>query len=527
MAAKRKPRNQSSNDWRSPPSGYPMRDHRLILWLAAYFDRTPRATRLGLPESFLELTRLFGSHAVELAVSPAPGPQAVALHATDLDWRSGENATTLRTSTTELAAQPFWDRLRVLDTHGISWKTSARRGSGATLHEVWEYSIHQASDWSPAVAMFQIAVRHVADEDLLKTNDFVHSWFERWGRAGAFYARGGFTRLDDNPEIRDQPCWESHIASLIWSASAARTRPIVPGVYRYNFLDATRASLLDLDRVTDGCKKALYETRVRAAAGGVTITVGEISGTSALYLRTTGEDSLSEFSGNKYQEASLWLLYHFSRAGMLAIQNLEWMAEQPEAVEKQILSHRAREAGTTSVGRGGRKFARRIAELQITSPACLRESAQPDSSALLPGAEEIRRDNTTVFAIRAPGEVTGTGFYGAPVANSHLLSSPIRVGSLKPERALFEFDELRHGWDGEQREGPFAPPNRRLKQFKCPTCDGRNFALHTIFEYPPDFEDDLEGEHRSRPQDFFTWFWLHARCTACNWSGIAADIECA
>ena len=61
---------------------------------------------------------------------------------------------------------------------------------------------------------------------------------------------------------------------------------------------------------------------------------------------------------------------------------------------------------------------------------------------------------------------------------------------------------------------------------ECPTCDGRHFQLHAVCEYPTDL-DELDDDKKDRAEDFFTWFWVHAGCTGCQWSGIAASIECA
>ena len=118
--------------------------------------------------------------------------------------------------------------------------------------------------------------------------------------------------------------------------------------------------------------------------------------------------------------------------------------------------------------------------------------------------------------------------YGRGTRELPTLVGPVRVGSLKSERAVFEFDPAVDGWDGEgqsperllKREAP------RLRQFACPECKGRLFRLRAAFEYPLDDELADDPAAWARRQDWFTWFWLVGHCASCEWVGVVAEAEC-
>jgi len=99
------------------------------------------------------------------------------------------------------------------------------------------------------------------------------------------------------------------------------------------------------------------------------------------------------------------------------------------------------------------------------------------------------------------------------------------VGSLNPLRAALHFDARSHGWDGEFSEPSPAKAisQPRLAQLACPKCQGRLFDTWAGFE--PTEEEVSDEDGSPAVQDVFTWFWLVARCTACKWNAVVADIE--
>lgn len=426
----------------------------------------------------------------------------------------------LRSLTTEDGCR----ELDVLDTQDY-WSITASRGGGASKHDVWRIDSDPSYRAFAGKVELLLRCKHVSDTDLKQLNTVAREFFQSCERAGCFYGRGDFTSTVHHFLLGASPAPLGLIA-VAWTRSEARSKPIVPGVYRFNYLDASRRSLLDMAFFKKGIEDGMFAIDTRETEQGLLITAGEIDFASVMDDRPN-KSTLSYKTYELCEEEFLWLLHHFAKANMLAVQNLEWQAKYPMECKRRREESQAREAREKRERRANRSKRRTLAPRVVKVPRCLGNAASHAPNAKLPPELDGHlRAQHTPFAITGPDARKGVTLYGGASQHDDLVHSPIRAGSLKTDRALFEFDELCHGWDGEHREGEFRAPDRTMMQFKCPTCDGRHFQLHAVCEYPTDL-DELDDDKKDRAEDFFTWFWVHAGCTGCQWSGIAASIECA
>jgi hypothetical protein len=133
--------------------------------------------------------------------------------------------------------------------------------------------------------------------------------------------------------------------------------------------------------------------------------------------------------------------------------------------------------------------------------------------------------NCTQFSLIGPEGCAATTVFGVQRKDLTFVS-PICLGSPDQQRAWFTFNDAIHGYDGEMFPDLSRSP-RALRQLVCPTCSGRLFECSAVFEYPCDREGLEEDDLWARREDFFTWFYLVARCAACGWQRTVASVECA
>jgi len=87
------------------------------------------------------------------------------------------------------------------------------------------------------------------------------------------------------------------------------------------------------------------------------------------------------------------------------------------------------------------------------------------------------------------------------------------------------FDPRQDGYDGEIDSSAGMTGEGKPIEFPCPRCNSQVFEPVVQLSYSLDDEDwdELEG----RPQDFFTWFMLEAKCGSCGSSCEVTGYECA
>lgn len=166
--------------------------------------------------------------------------------------------------------------------------------------------------------------------------------------------------------------------------------------------------------------------------------------------------------------------------------------------------------------------------MQDHPPRCIASCAAVPSDEMESIARGAYGAYTTVFQIGGNDGRQEWPVWGHVESGHPMRSSPILVGSSQVDDAVFVFDEMRDGYNGEfdLAFGPdetAGPPT----EVSCPECGTNLLSLTAVFQYSGDNEELDEDDLIARRQDFFAWFALLARCSKCPWKGVIADIECA
>ena len=90
------------------------------------------------------------------------------------------------------------------------------------------------------------------------------------------------------------------------------------------------------------------------------------------------------------------------------------------------------------------------------------------------------------------------------------------------------FNPRKDGYDGEIDSSAGVIGNGTPSHFTCSECGNSVFMPAVSLEYSVEDEEmDEWDELAQRPQDFFTWFSLMAKCTQCGILNDITDYECA
>lgn len=507
MAPKR-----SLDSWKGPPSGYPDRDPRVWLQLRSWFAEAPEAQRLRPWVLFERLRDFFGDHRVELH---SVG-EAHKLFRTSDPWESSRYSVRLRTTLARLGEERAWESLGAALTTWLS--IGADRGGGAHRHQVWMFDFRPwVRDHSATMALF-IAGRHIADSALGECRALVRTFFEVSHNAGATYGNGNFVVKEPGSLLT---CVDPELITDTLQTPGDFWRTTVPWVYAFNLFGPDHLKRLGPIQQDFQILDSINDTPIMEEIGDALLVI-ERDIESCLIRAGAGDDGHLWIQTFTWK----WLLARCAKAGMLALQNMDWLEDERRRIEEYqrqqaLLRQRGREEQRK------RRTARSTWQARLTPnpPRFLRGIAVPVGRDSIGGRAGHGEHLRTQFNIRIPNADRALTLYGAAGMGTPLLVSPIRAGSPDAERAAFEFNLLRDGWDGEHA-GEVRPPRVRLRQWRCRACEGRHFHLAAAFEYPEDL-DDLEPDQKKRPEDFFTWFWLLARCAACGLEDLAADIECA
>lgn len=498
--------------WRSPVGGFPGRNPNLFLAVEAWLPRdTPLVAAPSLLRLFEMLVARLGDHRVTID----SWLKYKQLYRTGLGWRFQQYTASLHCLVSWLATAEAWRALEPIGSH--LFMIEAFRGRGQARQLVW------ALEWHTGCSPFSLRVRtsHFTKGEATEVNELVSQFLRAAADIGALYGRAGLVQRPDetrysSPEPNFEPTQKLHW----WERALETGRPVVPGVFRANLLDGARLKQL-------GGLDALKPLRV--GSEGLQV---ESHGTHALIWASRlaswhfeqpygvwGEDHIP-FAGEA-------LLHLFAKGGMLTVQNMDW-------VEQDIHEWRTHADPKTRPKAPKIKQTRArpqdwLARLQSRPPRWLAPCATAPRTALPAKLAEQFGPEYVHFAVEPPPGKPALTLYGAPTGDPVFVGSPVLIGSPTRERALAVFDQMDDGYDaqvlGDDRPPLAARPKRRLRQFKCPSCDGRFFTLRIVLEYTD--LDELEDNEKARAEEFFSWIWIVATCTGCAWAGVAVDVECA
>ncbi len=454
-------------------------------------------------------------------------------YSTPIPWRQSSNCGHAKLPLSRVDSPDLWRLLLDCSEDGFV-SLAAHRGGVATRHLVWSIDSAMSSHATQSIEL-HLAVRHIADRGARRADRLLREFFRLASLAAVRAGYGEFVRVR-RPEAfyfgdpdHGADRWLSN-AILATDLDHTQVDPLVP---RWCTL------------LTPGHLKALggfdsLHRRATAALapvhGGPYVQGGRPLPVDllpliqlvdcAIVLMSPLESMLAEGSGAYPRPglpcAVMWLLDEIARAGLHAAQRSDRFSLALERVrhdrEKATL-RRSRRRPEPVVPASAFIPAR----LEKDPPRCVRNGCVHDSSP--EGFPD--RFASPVFRLRPHDLGRDMTIYGRRTSDAETLGSPILVGSLDRDRSALFFDERVHGHDGEFNDPApdSARPLGRLAQFCCPKCGGRVFQTWVAFEFPDDLT--LSGERAARPQDYFSWFWLSARCAACSWAGMVADIECA
>lgn len=532
MAAAKK--DDDATTWRSPAQGWESSQPDLELRLETYYRELPDLADLHAWELMAQLATLLGPHRLELHSHA----EAKALYNTPADWRSsgGSSGGTLRLSTHDLATEAFWRGVMAPITKD-GWRFTACRGGGATRHRVWSLKM-EAYPRSPVQLRFNLMLRHVHPSAAPEVQEFALKFFALAATSGdCVYGRGELLRWEDDEDtiggsLGAGGTLDRLVKRELWRDAPIVEKPLVPGAFWANFLG--NAHMDKLGSATELRERRLRITTIEGVGyrpkfltfpnGHCLVLLGPLE---AFHLQRTSNWDWNH--AHSFAMAATWLTHEYGKAGLLVEQELGWYDRVLRDWEEQravIAARSAADAADEYSPVQGADAVEYMTYFWQNPPRCVRPVA-----AVADPKDTHDEDNrfhalTTHFYIRPDGHDEAYTVYGRPTRESPLLASPIRIGSPKADRAVFAFDAASDGWDGEWRDKTLPSPPARMKQLVCPSCQGRLFRLRAAFEYPGD-DEGLDDSARERRQDFFTWFWLVARCASCGRRDVVADVECA
>lgn len=117
----------------------------------------------------------------------------------------------------------------------------------------------------------------------------------------------------------------------------------------------------------------------------------------------------------------------------------------------------------------------------------------------------------------------------SPAAPStQIFAAPISLACRACGNTQQIFSPACDGHDGEAGCSAGVLGSGEPVEFPCAKCAETAHSVAVSLEYSiGDEEMEDEEDFAARPQDFFTWFSLHARCTKCGHLADVTDYECA
>lgn len=507
---------RATSQWRSPPSGYPNRDPRVVVHLESWFEEAVPYESFKPWKLIRAVASLLGDHRVELWCVE----DAKILLPSPLLWSTRSTGMELRTTTDLLRDRRTWESLA--SRWSTFWTIRAYRGGGKHRHEVWSLHVQWWPDRRnyPGRIEFSLATRHVADAQLKALHRLIEMFFSCSASGGCTYGRGDavlrareYIDLELDPAHLPMVEYHRHLCTS-WDDR-------VPWVHRFNLLNAKHMRQLGpADAIVNPLNRLGGSISAKTMKDKVLLTLDPLCEFN-LEGRLSGDPPFLKPAGLSVP----WVLSRFVKGGLLAMQRLDWLDASMAELES------IKQAAANPLPKVKPKPKRQSAQLKAAMnrpPRFLKPSGRRTLAAF---PEVFKREGISartahwsVFPTE-PRQSRAMTLFGVGSRDSHQLHTLIRAGSMKDDRAAFTFHELRDGWNGEQ-VGELHNVRHRLRQLTCPRCDGRQFDLDVALEYPDDL-DELSESEQAHAEDFFSWFWLAARCPACNWEGVVADVECA
>lgn len=535
------------NSWTTPSEGLPGHPLDACLRIELDFAENPDPSALCLWEAMALLCKILGDHKLELFTldmrNVASDPSGNCL-----GWRADKHGCSLKTSLAALSNKKIW-----LDSRAAFNEPcfiSVLRGVRAERHLVWWLEFHpRTGPYRPYIEL-AISVAHLTTDALPIVQSLIDVLFNigatipvcQAGRAAIVTHRTDFFgRSQGWSESPSQGNFHSASgAGLLHETFSWRTRlheqAMVPYLAPINlFPPAVVRALGGPDRMS-----ALAEQFAWIPAEPVFTTRTLPNGFLQLQFGDLDRRLLlgdPEFASITLRNPGYrWIAKEIAKSGLFLFQDPSWEAQAIREARLYRQQSAAAAAAESAASKPSRFLEQSKSDLRAelshmwsSPPRCIR-----DVSVVAPLSATQRKalglhDSVTSFWIRPNAREEAFAIYGRSTGEPAQLASPIRVGSMKADRAAFNFDVHRDGWDGESSETPDRSAARaaRLRQLICPACQGRLFKARAAFEYPLD--DDLADDPQafSHREDYFTWFWLFASCASCDWSGTVADIECA
>jgi hypothetical protein len=534
---------EQKDGWKFPIKGATVgrRRHQVERYFRLYlkFGMGEDCVLSGIPDFLKKLEHLLGDHEVQLSAGDLH-PKA---WDTDLPWKRMQYGHNLDLPIRRLANASIWQRVeRCID--GAFSSLGAHRGGGAARHLVWwlQYDIpNEACDGDITLLLTERMFRDPLSSEMRALTCAFFSLGNpnlerRFGCGELVYL--------DNAASKIGWSVESWAYENFVNVALEEEKHQVPGVRWITFLTAEQLRRL-------GGFQRLRTSATELAAIGVLhlantkysehpverIHIEPLGDGAAVFLAPIDLtlNGMWFLDGNCTTEMEMgglanymWLTSHLRAAGLLYTIPDDWLERYRRAqleAQSQVLEQE-KEASARDADAAKRKTRKPKWSVPIEllpPPRCVTGAAKLD-----PKPPRIKEMNESARCYRLGETDDVLSVYGVTADEPTRLKSPILVGSLNPKRAELHFDARIHGWDGEFSE-PVPEKSlsqRRLTQLICPKCQGRLFDTWAAFE--PTEEEELPEEGGSPPaQDLFTWFWLVARCAACKWSAVVADVECA
>lgn len=519
-------------NWKSPPQGYPYTNPLHFLRVRADYQPDTAAFVPHLTHLFRQLVDLLGDHAVDIHASIRPEAWK-----TDIPWRQVTYGNDLTLPLSALCRPSYWRRILKCqrDETDQPW-IRAYRGGGKYRHLVW--NLGNGYCGGNRMAELLLAARHVHErrsralERLIL--DFLATVASHASMVGGFAERyvahhANIVTIGGVPALSYDRWMNESLRSDEYEVGGLQ----IPNPHWLTVLTPDQLAALGGGEALMSRAQAAGEAwaHTNEVPSGTKISpIARIEplpkGAAAVVLIDTHDAILwraEVFDGPLSEPPMLWFTQELAKAGLLA-------ASRHDRFDRYVA--RTRERVTTSDPHPVR--ARRISAtarrkhneyLQSHPPRCIQSSGEYTVAFPL---KQRFADNAICFQLKPSNLARGMPIYGAVIAEKNaVLGSPLLVGALTRDRAVLAFDDRIHGFDGEQNEA--APERARLlgalKQLQCPKCAARLFEAWAIFETLN--ADPDEWPKPDHPEDYFTWFWLVARCASCKWSKTVADIECA
>jgi len=106
---------------------------------------------------------------------------------------------------------------------------------------------------------------------------------------------------------------------------------------------------------------------------------------------------------------------------------------------------------------------------------------------------------------------------------------PITLRCAACGRAALCFDPALNGYDVEIDHFPEPGPySGDVREFGCPSCAGKSFALTVCLQYPDGVikPQRAPGAREPASQDLFSYFTLIGACTSCAALATISSVEC-